>query len=1424
MNNVKTDSVSSGQRKSGIDITRTFVPFRESASEDTDFEFWFQQAQGRTPTWDGLLKERLVVVLGEAGIGKTYEFRRQAERLQSQAKAAFFIPLNLLERPEDWDVALDKQVACFEEWKSGTDIGMFFLDAVDEARLTGPVALQRSLRCVRQALTGHLHRVSIFVSSRVSDWNLPAVRALVEKQFALPIVPPLAQTAPVDDESVTISAASEHAVKLVVYSLAPLSVEAARRLAAHYGVAAVDAFWQEVDDGNYRFLATRPLDLQWMAVRWQGAGRLGSFAAIIEAAVTNRLVEKNHWYTEAGAVLSSDQLRQGAEALAAASIFSGAAYFQVEPGVASSGAIAPAEALPEWKANEHQRLLGSAVFDEATYGRVQFHHRTVREYLAAWWVKRRIDARLPFDHAWALFAQAPFGEEVLIPSRRPVLCWLAALDAKVRARVIRSFPEMVIFEGDPQQWSADDAVDAFDGYLDRLKSGYRPDWSNDASEFRRVARVIPAATLSRWIDAHQNDLTALPRLLTLVTYGRVMSCADQIFALYRREETPDRLRRDLLETLAVVATTEHRASIAEDLLSGRLVGNDLIADGIKAVGLARLSLDQIASCFRRADAESEYGGGSMAIAVKVHLLPEATFAEALKTLAALLAALPTLDVQELVRRREAGEPREGWMLSLMPDVLLKVLELAPSAESTAEPFLIDSVLVVEKLRHTGYANDEDFRQLRSAIARFPQLRKHVALQIALSDIPHAVSALTWMSGVVYLNCEDIDWLVPCANETRGDPNSRAAWYGAARDIAFRSLRGKHRRDVLNELVVGPDADARRGELDAMTLQRIAGFREQRKWKHEEIARKQAAGRLDAENKAELLRQIDGIRAGSAFGAIKWLVVRASERSGSTRYTKANIELVFRDFGQDIGKGFDEGLARAWRHFDAPDSTKYLDNSVPWVGLVGLASANHAFRSGLDAETLTEAEIGKLARFCVWEIDRLEPWFSQLVEKRLAEVTKALAPWFEFELTLPHESPIRRTIDMVLGGPRALKRALLPIALERIQNRVPNERLRRKLMSELVATGLAGAIVVGRLAQPSLENGFAASPPVIESAWFSDWARADITSAWGWFEKNSERWPGAQEELVNSLGHALDSSSEVWKSLSGTTDEVATLVRVSRFLDAQFTRASDSGKDNSDTSPAHELSNRIPMVLSSLRGKHVHQGLSDLAVACADTPRRAWLMAKVLEQAAREAEDAARILPSELPTIGEPFTRQPRTEAELFEQVMARLAEIVGGVEKGPFSERGLFPARIPEKQLQLWLAARLEDTPRRSFTARFSVAREPTVDGDNRTDIEVSTMAGKVCIEIKPLDESRSYSAQSLTDDTLNRQVVGQYLRGKNSQHGVLVVFRLDRKRWQIPGCDGLHEFDELVGYLRTQAAAIVANNPHVLRLEVVTIDCTPST
>jgi hypothetical protein len=131
---------------------------------------------------------------------------------------------------------------------------------------------------------------------------------------------------------------------------------------------------------------------------------------------------------------------------------------------------------------------------------------------------------------------------------------------------------------------------------------------------------------------------------------------------------------------------------------------------------------------------------------------------------------------------------------------------------------------------------------------------------------------------------------------------------------------------------------------------------------------------------------------------------------------------------------------------------------------------------------------------------------------------------------------------------------------------------------------------------------------------------------------------------------------------------------------------------------------------------------------------------------------------------------------------------------------------MDEEKLQLWLAARLSDTPRRRFIPRFVVHREPRVDENKLTDIEVSSAAGKVCIEIKLLDTQRHYSANSLTD-TMRNQLGGQYLRGRNSNHGILVLFRLDGKEWEIPESPARGDFNELIRYLQRQADVIKMHN-----------------
>src|SRR5437867_11961330 len=77
-------------------VSRSFSPFRK-----TGYARWFRHAAEanlshgvRAPS------ECLVVILAEAGIGKTFECENKAKNFAADGKTAFFIPLNLLNKPD----------------------------------------------------------------------------------------------------------------------------------------------------------------------------------------------------------------------------------------------------------------------------------------------------------------------------------------------------------------------------------------------------------------------------------------------------------------------------------------------------------------------------------------------------------------------------------------------------------------------------------------------------------------------------------------------------------------------------------------------------------------------------------------------------------------------------------------------------------------------------------------------------------------------------------------------------------------------------------------------------------------------------------------------------------------------------------------------------------------------------------------------------------------------------------------------------------------------------------------------------------------------------------------------------------------------------------------------------------------------------
>jgi hypothetical protein len=107
-----------------VDLHRTFSLHKNVPTTD-DGDSWieyFGLGRGRK-TWSDLHENLLVVVLGEAGIGKTVEFQNEASRLVKNGKHAFFISLNQLPDSASWQLAIAGYEAELCRWEAGDDIG-----------------------------------------------------------------------------------------------------------------------------------------------------------------------------------------------------------------------------------------------------------------------------------------------------------------------------------------------------------------------------------------------------------------------------------------------------------------------------------------------------------------------------------------------------------------------------------------------------------------------------------------------------------------------------------------------------------------------------------------------------------------------------------------------------------------------------------------------------------------------------------------------------------------------------------------------------------------------------------------------------------------------------------------------------------------------------------------------------------------------------------------------------------------------------------------------------------------------------------------------------------------------------------------------------------------------------------------------------
>lgn len=204
-----------------IQLDRQFVEWddKDPAEAEAETRFLMGRLNGSLD-WPSLLKRHRVVILAEAGSGKSKELTAQAELQGNAGNYAFCTTVQ--------EVARDGLPGClgtanreqFEAWKASQSPAWIFVDSMDQAKLDN-IRLDAAFRKLADGIGGAARRAYVVLSRRHTDWEFRADWSRLAR--ALPVPQPLIAP-PTPKEALERALRNEHPRATNQHAEAPLVV------------------------------------------------------------------------------------------------------------------------------------------------------------------------------------------------------------------------------------------------------------------------------------------------------------------------------------------------------------------------------------------------------------------------------------------------------------------------------------------------------------------------------------------------------------------------------------------------------------------------------------------------------------------------------------------------------------------------------------------------------------------------------------------------------------------------------------------------------------------------------------------------------------------------------------------------------------------------------------------------------------------------------------------------------------------------------------------------------------------------------------------------------------------------------------------------------------------------------------------------
>jgi len=1432
-----------------VPLGRSFRELSSYASEsdESDLSNAFYVSNGIQ--WAELLQDCRVVILSEAGSGKTEEFRTIAKQLRSEGRAAFFLRLENI--PDHFSTAFDVDSKDeFDAWLASGAEGWLFLDSVDEARLRHPKDFELALRLLGEKLKLALDRTHVFLSGRMSAWR-PKTDLDRAKAY-LPFAPVSKVANDVSPESVSsadelidslmeddgdgdepstdtsVSSArkdkANSSAPFRIVTLEGLSREQVETFAAARGVNDTKAFGDAIERADAWSFAALPQDLEDLIASWLKRGAIGTRRTIMEDGVERRLKERDQERADATPLTEAKALL-GAKLLAAAATLGRNASIQVPDGQDGLDGIAVDKVLSDWSPVERKALLERPIFDAAIYGAV----RWLREMLQHPTSRRAIED---------MFFKTSYGVDVIVPLMRPILPWVALYDDRIRERVRLLAPEVLFEGGDPPSLPFPTRQQILSEVVGDLVPGHSPRAPTDYAAVQRFAHTDLSDDIRRLLQQHAGDQEAASFLLRMIWLGEIKDALPQAKAQALLATAGQYQRMAAIRAVNAVGSKDDmrdvRDAIAREPVPPNREWLNELCDTLEG---SEEEIDWILRELERTGAVAKYTvdhlqDGVTKVAEK---MPIENLPMLLNGLYRLLSVAPFVDALFC-----KISTRFGWLLHPAAAAVERLVsERDPAAMSEVALSVLGMPPVSKRF-------DSDIRDLKADFSKlvpdWQELNRTLFwAEVARARKDHEGTNFGPVTYIWQANSFEAFWRFSAGDfdyfigeiATLDLMDDKLVALSGALDAYVQGGRGAAKLKQLKSAVSGIPELTARLELFLHPPKRDDDLsRQNQKWTKQSRARARREKDNLRKSRDNISKHLDTLRDPgfsdpNDISRTQWYLHHQTRNKAEQKgkWTSGDWRSLIPEFGEDIARAYRDGVIlhahRASPKLRSEGAEANTTTASTIIGLTGFAI--EARETPGWAQNVSEQDAKRAWLFAAHELNGFPDWFPDLFAQHKLALAQLIMREVEFEIASEPEGGMHYIIsDLAWSGKWAWEK-LGPAIFDLLRRREPtNSETLSKLLHIVLAPGVPDEDVL------ALAKARATDPDTKHAAqWYAVWTGIEPATAIPAFSRYLDGLSENREAVDVAMSYATHLFGDRRSDFPiGPTafKEPQFLEQLYKLLHKHIHRFEDIDRANGEAySPtlrdrAQNSRDAIFNLLNSTSGKEGYIAMKNIAGGESDPDTGRWIAHRALQRATQDA-DMDAWTPEQVREFHDEQERTPRNHRELFNLAVNHLLDVKDDMENGDTSVAGVLLDIGQEEVMRNYFAHELE----RMSAGRYQIPQEEELADEKRTDLRFHGVGitSPVPAELKIADK---WTGPKLFERFEN-QLSGDYLRDRRSSRGIYLLVNRgkERQRRQLP--DGtMVDFEGVVRALQEYWLELSPNYPGVDELRVVGIDLSKRT